>query len=36
MRNITNINIKDFQYYTPNCKIDIKKFDPYLLSINKI
>ena len=36
MRNIRKISIKNYQYYTFNNKINIKTFDPNLLSIDKI
>ena len=36
MRNIKKINIKNYRYYTFNDKINIKKSDPNLLTIDKI
>ena len=36
MRNIRKINIKNYPCYTFNYKINIKHFDPSLLSIDKI
>ena len=36
MRNVRKINIKNYPYYAFNNKINIKKFDPNLLIIDKI
>ena len=36
MRTLRQVNIKNRQHYFFNCMINIKSFDPSLLSIDKI